>query len=149
MPHIDRRSALSLGLVGAVTPLLASSGPARAQSLGDWVPDYSPTDGEDIGGGRRLIDLGAQPSFMPAYSSIQVIDVVFQPGAADPADGGPMDMDMMCFIIAGSFRIEKEGQEPFEVKAGEFYSCGIGTKEVASNIGDTVGIHRIALLMPA
>ena len=72
--EVDRRSALSLGLVGAVAPLLASSSPARAQALGDWVPNYSPTDGEDIGGGRRFIDLGLQPSFIPAYSSIQVIE---------------------------------------------------------------------------
>ncbi len=146
---VDRRSALSLGLVGAVAPLLASSSPARAQTLMDWAPNYAPTDGQDIGGGRRFIDLGMQPSFIPAYSSIQVIEVIFEPGAADPPDGPPMDMDMMCFIIAGAFRIEKEGHEPFEVKAGDFYSCGIGTKEIATNIGDTVGIHRIALLMPA
>lgn len=149
MEGIDRRSALSLGLVGAVAPLLASPGPAQAQSLGDWVPNYSPTDGADIGGGRRVVDLGMQPSFIPAYSSIQVIDVIHQPGGADPADSPPMDMDMMCFIIAGAFRIEKEGHEPFEVKAGDFYSCGIGTKEIATNIGEGVGIHRIALLMPA
>ena len=146
--EVDRRSALSLSLVGAVAPLLASSSPARAQALGNWVPNYSPTDGEDIGGGRRFIDLGMQPSFIPAYSSIQVIEVIFQPGAADPP-GPPMDMDMMCFIIAGSFRIEKEGLEPYEVHAGDFYSCGMGKTDFATNIGDTVGIHRIALLMPA
>jgi hypothetical protein len=149
MDGVDRRSALSLGLVGALAPLLASSGPARAQTNEDWVPNYSPTEGQELSPGRRLYEVGTQPSYMSAYSSIQVIDVVFEPGAADPPDGGPMDMDMMCFIIAGSFRIEKDGFEPFEVKAGDFYSCGIGTKEIATNIGDTVGIHRIALLMPA
>jgi uncharacterized cupin superfamily protein len=61
----------------------------------------------------------------------------------------PMDVDMVCYILAGTFTIAKDGQEPFDVKEGDFYDCGKGTMEVATNIGDTVGIHRIALLMPA
>jgi quercetin dioxygenase-like cupin family protein len=149
MESIDRRSALSLGLVGALAPLLASTGSVRAQALGDWVPNYSPTDGEDIGGGRRVVTIGEQESQIDAYSKIQIVDVVVQPGGGDSPDDPPMDMDMICFIIAGSFRIQKEGLEPYEVHAGDYYSCGIGKKDMATNIGDTVGIHRIALLVPA
>ena len=148
MEGIDRRSALSLGLVGALVPLLASSGPARAQALGDWVPNYSPTDGEDIGGGRRVVQIGEVESQISAYSKIQIVDVIHQVGGGDPAPS-VMDMDMICFIIAGSFRIEKEGLEPYEVHAGDYYTCGIGKTDFATNIGDTVGIHRIALLVPA
>jgi hypothetical protein len=58
-------------------------------------------------------------------------------------------MDMMCFIIAGSFRITKEGLEPYVVNAGDFYSCGLGKTDFSENIGDGIGIHRIALLVPA
>ncbi|HVG48367.1 MAG TPA: hypothetical protein VM899_09575 [Rubellimicrobium sp.] len=149
MEDIDRRSALSLGLVGGLAPFLASAGPARAQALGDWVPNYSPTDGEDIGGGRRVITLGEQESQIPAYSKIQIIDIVVQPGGGASPDDPPMDMDMICFIIAGSFRIQKEGLEPYVVNAGDYHSCGMGKKDLDTNIGDTVGIHRIALLVPA
>ena len=148
MEDVNRRSALSLGLVGALAPLLASSSPARAQGLGDWVPNYSPNDGEDIGGGRRVVQIGEVESQMSAYSKIQIIDIVVQPGGGDPAPE-VMDMDMICFIIAGSFRIEKEGLEPYEVHAGDYYTCGIGKTDFATNIGDTIGIHRIALLVPA
>ena len=68
MECIDRRSALSLGLFGAFAPLLASSGPARAEATADWVPNYAPTDGEDIGGDRRVVTLGERESQFPAYS---------------------------------------------------------------------------------
>ena len=149
MEGINRRSALSLGLVGALAPLLASAGPARAQANPDWVPNYSPTEGEDIGGNRRMVAVGEVESQIEAYSKIQVVDIVIQPGGGDPPGGSMMDMDMVCFIIAGSFRIEKEGLEPYEVHAGDYYTCGMGKKDMATNIGDTVGIHRIALLVPA
>ena len=148
MEGVDRRSALSLGLVGALAPLLASSGPARAQGNPGWVPDYSPTEGDELSPGRRGYAVGEQESQMSAYSKIQVYDIVFQPGAVDP-EPTVMDMDMMCFIIAGSFRITKEGMEPYVVNAGDFYSCGLGKTDFAENIGDGIGIHRIALLVPA
>ncbi len=148
MDGLDRRSALSLGLVGALAPLLASAGPARAQGNPDWVPDYSPTEGKELSPGRRVYDVGEQESQMSAYSKIQVYDVVFQPGATDP-EPTVMDMDMMCFIIAGSFRITKEGLDPYVVNAGDFYSCGKGKTDYAENIGDGIGIHRIAILVPA
>ena len=145
MGGIDRRSALSLGFVASVAPLLAFSGPARAE----LVPNYSPTDGEEIGPGIRLVEVGTQESQMSAYSSIKIIDIFYQPGASDSPDDPPMDTDMICFILAGSFTIQKEGLEPYEVHEGDFYSCGIGKKDLATNIGPGVGIHRIALLMPA
>lgn len=148
MEGIDRRSALSLGLVASAIPLLAFSRPARAEV----VPNYSPTDGEEIAPGVRLVEVGSRASHIPAYSNIQIIDVVFQPGASDPAEGAamsPMPADMVCFILAGTFSVAKEGEEPFEIKEGEYYSCGKDTMETTTNIGDTVGIHRIAMLMSA
>ena len=148
MEGMDRRSALSLGLAASAIPLLAFSRPARAE----LAPNYSPTDGEEIAPGVRVVEVGSQVSDIPAYSDIQVVDIVFQPGARDPAEGAtpsPMDTDMICFILAGSFRIENEGQEPFEVKEGEFYSCGKGTLQVTTNTGSGVGIHRAAVLKSA
>jgi hypothetical protein len=60
-----------------------------------------------------------------------------------------MDMDMVCHIIAGEFRIQKTGIPAYVVKEGDIYTCGIGKKDQATNIGNVVGIHRIALLIPA
>lgn len=148
MEGIDRRSALSLGLVASAIPLLAFSRPAQAQV----VPSYSPTDGEEIAPGVRAVEVGSQASRIPGYSSIKITDLVFQPGVSFPPEGTsitPMGSDMVCFIAAGTFSIAEEGGETFEVKEGEFYTCGKGAMEVTTNIGDTVGIHRIAMLMQA
>lgn len=145
MDDFDRRSALSFGLLTAVaSPLLAFASPAAAE-----VPKYGPTDGKDMGSGRRMVMLDKRESQIAAYKEIQVIDIVYQPGAQDPADSKPMDMDMICFIIQGKFTIKKEGLDPYTVNEGDFYSCGKGKTDNATNIGDGVGIHRIALLIPA
>lgn len=60
-----------------------------------------------------------------------------------------MDVDMMCYILAGEFSIKKTGKEPYTVKEGDFYTCGKGKTDKATNIGKGVGVHRIAMLIPA
>jgi quercetin dioxygenase-like cupin family protein len=95
-----------------------------------------------------LVEIGEIPSEMDAYKSIKVVDVVYQPGAADPKEA-VMDVDMMCYILAGEFSIKKTGKEPYTVKEGDFYTCGKGRTDKATNISSGVGIHRIAMLMPA
>jgi hypothetical protein len=60
-----------------------------------------------------------------------------------------MDVDMMCHIIAGEFRIQKKGIPAYIVKEGGVYSCGKGKTDQATNLSGGVGIHRIALLIPA
>lgn len=145
MDDFDRRSALSFGLMTAVAaPLLALGLPASAN-----VPKYSPTDGQDIGNGRRMVMLNKRESQIEAYKEIQVIDIVYQPGAMDPPDSPSMDTDMMCFIIQGTFTIKKMGLDPYTANEGDFYSCGKGKMDNATNIGEGVGIHRVALLIPA
>jgi len=84
---------------------------------------------------------------MAPYKEVQVVDVVFQPGAADPTEG-VMDTDMVCYILAGEFRV-KHAERVFTVKEGDFYTCGKGKTDQAFNTGNVVGIHRIALLIPA
>ena len=99
MEVINRRSALSLGLTAAAaTPLLAFATPAGAAA-----PAYGPNDGKELSPGRRLVEVGTQESQMAAYKSIKIIDMIYQPGAADPADAPVMDMDMVCHILAGEF----------------------------------------------
>ena len=140
MEDVTRRSTLALGLTAASAPLLAFARPAAAQ-------EYGPNDGKELWPGVRLVEIGEMPSEIAAYSKVQIIDVVFQPGAGDPSEQ-PMDMDMICHITAGEFRIRKRGEE-FTVKEGDVYTCGMGKTDMATNIGNVVGIHRIALLVPA
>ena len=145
MEGLSRRSALTVALAAPfAVPLLTISGPARAE-----VPKYGPTDGMDIGRGRRMIEVGTQESQIDAYKQLKIIDIYYPAGASDSPDDPPMDVDMMCFIIAGAFTIQKTGLEPYTVNEGGFYSCGKGKKDLATNISGGVGIHRIAMLIPA
>jgi hypothetical protein len=145
MVVFDRRFALKLGLTSAVAvPLIGFGSPVIAQ-----VPKYGPTDGMDMGAGRRMIEVGEQESQITAYKGIKIIDIMYPVGAADPDDDPVMNVDMVCYIMAGEFRIQKTGIPPYVVKEGGVYTCGLGKKDKATNIGDVAGIHRITLLIPA
>jgi hypothetical protein len=135
---------MALGLtVAAATPLVALATPAGAAEI---VPTYGPNDGEEIAPGVRLVEVGTWDSDMTGIKSVLVMDAVFQPGAADKES--VMDNDMICFITAGEFTIKKADKE-FSVKKGEYYTCGKGKTDHATNISKEVGIHRITILIPA
>jgi hypothetical protein len=94
MDDLNRRLALKFGLTAAAaTPLFALATPVEAAA----VPNYGPTDGMDLGHGRRMVEV------IPAYP----------------------------------------------VKEGGVYTCGKGKTDQATNTSNVVGIHRIALLIPA
>ena len=140
MEGINRRSAMALGLSAvAAAPLFVSAAPAATK-------EYGPTEGKELHPGIRLVELGTFNSDIPAYKSINMVDIVFQPGAVFPET--PMDNDMLCYITAGEFRIKKADKE-FTVKEGEMYSCAKGKTDMATNISTVVGIHRVGILMPA
>ena len=143
MEDINRRSAITLGLsAAAVVPLFAMAPPARAAE----IPTYGPEEGEEIAPGVRIVEVGTANSDIPAYKSIQILDVVFQPGAADIESA--MDNDMVCYIASGEFTINKSDKE-FTVKEGDYYTCAKGKTDHATNTSSVVGIHRIAILIPA
>ena len=144
MEEINRRSAMALGLAtAAATPLFALAAPAGAAEI---VPTYGPNDGKEIAPGVRLVEVGTWDSDMTGIKSVLVLDAVFQPGAADKES--VMDNDMICFITAGEFTIKKV-DKVFNVKKGEYYTCGKGKTDHATNISKEVGIHRITILIPA
>jgi mannose-6-phosphate isomerase-like protein (cupin superfamily) len=144
MEEINRRSALAFGFAtAAAAPLFTVATPAGAAEI---VPTYGPNDGKELAPGVRIVEIGTWPSDMTGIKSVQVIDVVFQPGAADVES--VMDNDMVCFITAGEFTIKKADKE-FNVKKGEYYTCGKGKTDHATNISKEVGIHRVAILIPA
>jgi hypothetical protein len=49
----------------------------------------------------------------------------------------------------GEFTIQKKGIPAYNVKEGFLYTCGKGKTDQATNISNVVGIHRIALMIPA
>jgi quercetin dioxygenase-like cupin family protein len=139
MDSLNRRSAMALGLTAAAAPLFIAA-PARA------AKHYGPNEGQEIAPGVRMIEVGTGNSDIPTYKSIQILDVVFQPGAHAPAM--MMDNDMVCTITAGEFTIKKVDKE-FNLKEGDMYTCAKGKTDEAQNISDVVGVHRIAVLVPA
>ena len=146
MEEINRRTAMTIGLAtAAATPLFALATPAGAA---DIVPTYGPNDGKEFAPGVRIVEVGKWDADMTGIKTVLVLDAVFQPGAADIES--VMDNDMVCFITAGEFTIKKtKPDREFNVKKGEYYTCGKGKTDHATNISKEVGIHRITILIPA
>jgi hypothetical protein len=140
MEGINRRSALTLGLTAAATPLLAWATPAAA---------YSPTEGKELYPGVRLIDLGKRPSEISAYKTVHMMDVTFAPGAVFPV-GAPMEADMVCHVPVGELKVTHGPagkMTEYTVKEGEVYSCAKGsTLEGATNTGSVMAVMRVIQL---
>ena len=140
MKTMNRRSAIALGVTAAtIAPLFATATFAKTKK-------YGPKDGKEIAPGVRIVEVGTGNSDIPAYKSISLVDAVFQPGASAPAM--TMDNDMVCTITAGAFTIKKADKE-FKLKVGDVYTCSKGKTDQATNTSKEVGIHRIAILVPA
>jgi quercetin dioxygenase-like cupin family protein len=136
---MNRRTAMTLCVSTTAAPLFLSAALAETKQ-------YGPNDGKELFPGVRVVELGTFNSDIPAYKSIMMVDIVFQPGAVVPET--PMDSDMVCYIAAGEFKIKKADKE-FTVKEGEMYTCSKGKTDAATNTSRVVGIHRIGMLMPA
>ncbi|MER9290469.1 hypothetical protein NKI71_09525 [Mesorhizobium sp. M0510] len=140
MKTINRRSAIALGVTAAaITPLFTLAASAK-------VKKYGPKEGKEIAPGVRVVEVGTGDSDIAAYKSIAIVDVVFQPGAH--AFAMMMDNDMVCTITSGAFTIKKADKE-FKLKTGDMYTCAKGKTDEATNTSKEVGVHRIAVLIPA
>src|SRR6476620_7421600 len=99
MMDVGRRSALAFGLTAvAATPLFSTL------AFAEESPKSGPEDGKDIGHGRRLVEVGTRPFEIAAYKEINIIDVVYAPGA-DDGEESKMDMDIVCHITAGELDV--------------------------------------------
>ncbi|TIV29690.1 MAG: hypothetical protein E5V90_11375 [Mesorhizobium sp.] len=137
MKTMNRRSAIALGVTAAtVAPLFATATFAKTKK-------YGANEGKE---GVRVVEVGTGNSDIPAYKSISIVDVVFQPGAHAPQS--VMDNDMVCTITSGAFTIKKADKE-FKLKVGDMYTCSKGKTDEATNTSKEVGVHRIAVLVPA
>lgn len=138
MKKINRRTALAAGITVAAMPLVAGRAGAVPKA-------YGPDEGKELSPGVRMIELGTRDSNIAAYKTVQLVDIVYQPGAADPP-GEVMEADMVCQTIVGELEVTA-GEQKFTAKEGDVWSCGKGsTKEAAANKGSEAAVMRIIMM---
>ncbi|MGU7774992.1 hypothetical protein ACV229_33050 [Burkholderia sp. MR1-5-21] len=126
---------LTLALTSAAaSPALLLPTLARAER-------YRVDEGKELAPGVRRVELSKRPSEIPAYKSLSMVDVVFQPKSkyANPA----MPNDMVCQCLEGELLID-QGMGKWVAKTGDVWSCKKGMPETTENRSDTtVGIMRV------
>jgi redox-sensitive bicupin YhaK (pirin superfamily) len=141
MKEVTRRSALAIGATVTTTAFLGWRLPAAAQA-------YGATEGNEIFPGVRVVTLGTRDAMIKAYKTVEMVDVVFQPGAEFPV-GEPMEHDMVCMVTEGELQV-KAGDMEFAAKVGDVWSCGkASTTEAAKNSGSVPAIMRTVYLKSA
>lgn len=142
MDDIQRRPAVVLGLAAAATGALAAPRAATAETYG---PSYGPNDGRERAPGVRMVDISRRESMVPAYKTVSMRDIIYQPGAktASPT----MANDMVCHCLDGELHIDHGGGKQFVAKKGDVWSCAKGMPEAATNNGGTVAIMRVIDLL--
>ncbi|QCP52448.1 hypothetical protein FAZ95_25095 [Trinickia violacea] len=135
----NRRSVLTLALASAVaSPALLLPTDASAER-------YRADEGTQLAPGVRRVEVSKRTSEIPAYKSVALVDLVFQPKSkfANPA----MATDMVCHCLEGELLVDQGMGKPFVAKTGDVWTCKKGMAETTTNQSDTiVGIMRIALL---
>ena len=140
MENINRRSVLAFGFATAVTlPVLLPPTPASAQR-------YRPDEGQEIAPGVRRVDLTKRASEIPAYATVAMRDIVYQPGAK--SDNPSMANDMVCHCLEGELQVSQGPDKQFVAKTGDVWSCMKGMPETNVNSGSTVAIMRVIDLLP-
>lgn len=135
MEALNRRSALTLGATSAAAlPVLFAPTPALAQR-------YRADEGREIAPGVRRIDLTKRASDIPAYATVAIRDLVYQPGAK--SDNPVMANDMVCHCLEGELLVGQGPGKQFAAKAGDVWSCMKGMPEANANTGSTVAIMRV------
>ncbi|HXC13618.1 MAG TPA: hypothetical protein VNV39_12330 [Stellaceae bacterium] len=138
MAGMNRRSALTLALAAA-SVAAAPGEAARAQAA---------TDGKEIASGVRGVNLGKRASMIPAYTSVSMFDVVYQP-KAKLATGVAMANDMVCHCPEGELRVRQTPGGEFVAKKGDVWSCNKGLLEETENIGPGISVMRVINLLPS
>lgn len=138
MHRMPRRPAMALGVAAAATPALSTRAAAQ-------MPMPGPDEGQEVAPGVRVVQYGKAAAIVPAYKSLSLYDVVFQPGGNLPSSA--MKNDMICHIADGELWVVQNGKE-LRFKKGDVWSCATGTEEGARNEGSTVAVMRIIDLLP-
>ena len=138
MEDIDRRSAMTLGLVamsGVAFPISAAA------------ETYEPDRGMEIAPGVRQIELGSHASTLPGYKMISMRDVVFQPGTNTYEPSAPHDM--VCYVPEGNLKVTQGGSDWFARIAAGPWTTRRGIKTAYWNMFQDVAILRVIDLVAA
>lgn len=138
MDTVNRRSALAFALTtAAVSPALLLPVAAAAQR-------YRADEGQQVAPGVRRVELSKRASEIPAYATVSMVDLVFQPRSkfSNPA----MASDMVCHCLEGELAIDQGKGMQFVAKAGDVWTCRKGMPETTENRSGAVAIMRITLL---
>jgi quercetin dioxygenase-like cupin family protein len=136
MKDVDRRSALAFGLAATSAVVMAKSAVAQP---------YAPNQGTEIAPGVRRVDLGKRESMIPAYKTVSMRDVVYQPKSKSTNPG--MANDMVCHCLEGELVVNQGPGKDFTVKKGDVWSCNKGLPENNENAGSIVAIMRVIDLL--
>ena len=90
--------------------------------------------------------MGKRDSMIPAYKTVSMRDVVYQPKAKSMNMG--MANDMVCHCLEGELRVNQGPGKDFTVKKGDVWSCNKGLPENDENVGSSVAIMRVIDLLP-
>jgi hypothetical protein len=82
---------------------------------------------------------------VPAYKTVSMRDIVYQPNAK--TSNPSMTNDMVCHCAEGEFRIKQGPGTEFVAKKGDVWSCNKGLPEDTENIGSGVSIMRVIDLL--
>jgi hypothetical protein len=138
MAGMNRRSAITLALAAASAA--GATGNALAQPS-------TATAGKELAPGVRQVEHGKRASMIPAYKTVSMVDIVYQP-KAKLASGTPMANDMVCHCPEGEIRVKQTPGGEFVAKTGDVWSCNKGLLEETENIGTGVAIMRVINLLP-
>jgi hypothetical protein len=140
MEDMDRRSALAIGLATVATwPAVLTPTLASAQR-------YRPDEGREIAPGVRRVDLTKRASEIPAYATVSMRDMVYQPGSK--SENPAMANDMVCHCLEGELQVSQGADKQFVAKTGDVWSCMKGMPEANMNNGNTIAIMRVIDLIP-
>jgi len=137
MQRMTRRTALALSAAAAT--MLATGSAAVAQGSG-----LTPTDGKLPKGVSRK-PRGKRAAMLPGYKNVQIVDIVYEPGAK--TNNKSMPSDMVCHVPQGELHIKKSDGMEFTAKEGDVWTCKKGEGEAVENIGKSVGTMRVIQLM--
>jgi quercetin dioxygenase-like cupin family protein len=137
MNDVDRRSALAFGLAATSAVVMAESAVAQP---------YAPSQGTEIAPGVRRVDLGKRESMIPAYKTVAMRDIVYQPKSK--STNPSMPNDMVCHCLEGELQVSQGPGKNFTVKKGDVWSCNKGLPESNDNAGSGVAIMRVIDLLP-
>jgi len=91
---------------------------------------------------------GEAESMIPGFKSVKVYDVIMQPGSKTPEALSPMTSAMVCQMVEGEMRLNREGKD-LVVKMNDVWTCNVGKNELGFNDSQAVAIMRVIDLTPA